>query len=53
VIKSRRWAEHVARRGERRAAYIIFVERPEGRKQFVRPRRRWVDNIEMDLQEVG
>jgi len=39
--------------GERRAAYRIFVERPEGRRQFVRPRHRWVDNIKMDLHEVG
>ena len=39
--------------GERRAAYGIFVERPEGRREFVRPRRRWEDNIKMGLQEVG
>jgi hypothetical protein len=35
-----------------RAAYRIFVGRPEGRRALGRPRRRWEDNIEMDLQEV-
>jgi len=51
VIKSRRmrWAGHVARMGEERGAYRVLVGKPEGK----RPRRRWVDNIRMDLQEVG
>jgi hypothetical protein len=55
VIKSRRmrWAEHIARMGEGRVAYRILVERPEGRRLLGRPRRRWEDNIKMDLQEVG
>src|SRR5215470_10217895 len=55
VIKSRRmrWAEHVARRGEGRGAYRILVGRPEGRRPLGRPRRRWEDNIKMDLREVG
>jgi hypothetical protein len=55
VIKSRRmrWAGHVARMGEGRGAYRIFVGRPEGRRPLGRPRRRWEDNIKMDLQEVG
>jgi hypothetical protein len=55
VIKSRRmrWAGHVARMGEKRGAYRILVERPEGRRPLGRPRRRWEDNIKMDLQEVG
>jgi hypothetical protein len=52
VIKSRRWAGHVARMGEKRDAYRILVGRPEGRRPLGRPRRRW-DNIKMDLQEVG
>jgi hypothetical protein len=39
--------------GEKRVAYGILVERPEGRRQLGRPRRRWEDNIKMDLQEVG
>jgi hypothetical protein len=53
VIKSRRmrWAGHVAREG--RGAYRILVGRPEGRRPLGRPRRRWEDNIKMDLQEVG
>jgi hypothetical protein len=55
VIKSRkmRWAGHVARMGEGRDAYRILVGRPEGRRRLDRPRRRWEDNIKMDLLEVG
>jgi hypothetical protein len=55
VIKSRRmrWAGHVARMGEGRGAYRILVGRPEGRRLLGRPRRRWENNIKMDLQEVG
>jgi hypothetical protein len=39
--------------GERRGAYRILVGRPEGRLSFGRPRRRWEDNIKMNVQEVG
>jgi hypothetical protein len=39
--------------GEGRGAYMILVGRPEGRRPLGRPRRRWEDNIKMDLQEVG
>ena len=55
VIKSRRmrWAGHVARMGEERMAYRVLVGKPEGRRPLGRPRRRWVDNITTDLQEVG
>jgi hypothetical protein len=55
VIKSRRmrWAGHVTRMGEGKGAYRILVGRPEGRRPLGRPRRRWEDNIKMDLQEVG
>ena len=55
VIKSRRmrWAGHVARMGERRGVYRVLVGKPEGKRLLGRPRRRWVDNIKMDLQEVG
>ena len=55
VIKSRRmrWAGHVGRMGEERGVYRVFVGKPEGRRPLGRPRRRWVDNIRMDLQEVG
>jgi hypothetical protein len=48
-----RWAGHVARMGENRGAYRILVRRPEGRRPLWRPRRRWEDNIKMDLQDVG
>jgi hypothetical protein len=55
MIKSRRmiWAEHVARMGEKRNAYRILVGKPEGRRPLGRPRRTWVDNIKMDLREIG
>jgi hypothetical protein len=39
--------------GEKRGAHTILVGRPEGRRPLGRPRRRWEDNIKMDLQEVG
>ncbi|KAJ4429616.1 hypothetical protein ANN_21802 [Periplaneta americana] len=54
-IESRRlrWAGHVARMGESRNAYRVLVGRPEGKKPIGRPRRRWEDNIKMDLREVG
>jgi hypothetical protein len=39
--------------GEKRNAYRILVGKPEGKRQLGRPRRRWVDNIKMDLREVG
>jgi hypothetical protein len=55
VIKSRRmrWAGHVARMGEERGVYRVLVGKSEGRRPLGRPSRRWVDNIRMDLQEVG
>ena len=55
VIKSRRMrcAGHVARMGEEREVYRVLVGKPEGKRPLGRPRRRWVDNIRMDLQEVG
>jgi len=55
VIKSRRmvWAGHVARVGEERGLYRVLVGKPEGRRPLGRSRRRWVDNIRTDLQEVG
>ena len=48
-----RWAGHVARMAERRGVYRFLVEKPEGKRPLGRPRRRWEDNIKMDLQEVG
>jgi hypothetical protein len=55
VIKARRmrWAGHVERVGEVRGAYNILVGRPEGRRPLGRHRRRWEDNINMDLTEIG
>jgi len=55
VIKSRkmRWTGHVARMDEERGVYRVLVRKLEGRRPLGRPRRRWVDNIRMDLQEVG
>ena len=55
VIKSRRlrWAGHVACMGEERGVYRVLVGKPEGKRPLGRPRCRWVDNIRMDLQEVG
>jgi hypothetical protein len=55
VIKSRRmrWAGRVQRMAEGRGAYRILMGRPEGRRPLGRPRRRWEDNIKMDLQDVG
>jgi hypothetical protein len=53
MIKSRRrWAMLVARMGTRRNAYRILVGNPEGRRPLGRPKRRWVDNIKMDLKYV-
>jgi hypothetical protein len=51
IIKSRRmrWARHVARMWEKRNAYSLLVGKPEGMRPLGRPRRRWVDNIRMDL----
>ena len=55
VIKSRRmrWAGHVARMGEEREVYRVLVGKAEGRRALERLRRRWVDNIRTNLQEVG
>ena len=55
VIKSRRirWAGHVARMEEGRGVHKVWVGKPEGKRPLGRPRRRWEDNIKMDLQEVG
>jgi hypothetical protein len=53
IIKSRRmrWAEHVARMGEKRNVYRLLVGKPEGKRPLRRPRRRWINNIKMDLGE--
>ena len=48
-----RWAGHVARMGEDRGVHRVLVWKPEGKRPLGRPRRRWGDNIKMDLREVG
>ena len=55
VVKSRRmrWAGHMGRMGEDRGVHRVLVGEPEGNRPLGRPRRRWEDNIKMDLQEVG
>jgi hypothetical protein len=55
MMKSRRmtWAWYVARMGEKRNAFRILVGKPEGKRPLGRPRRRWVDNIKIDLRETG
>ena len=55
VIKSGRirWAGHVARMEEGRGVHKVLVGKPEGKRPLGRPRRRWEDNIKIDLEEVG
>jgi hypothetical protein len=55
AVKSRRrrWAGHVARMGEDRGVHRLLVGSPEGKRPLGRLRRRWEDNIKMDIQEVG
>ena len=47
------WAGHVARMGEERGVYRVLLGKPEGRRPLGRPRRRWVANIRMDVNEMG
>jgi hypothetical protein len=55
LIKSRgmRWAGHVARMGEGKGVYRVLIGRPEGKRPLGRPRRRWEDNIKLDLGEIS
>jgi hypothetical protein len=55
IIKSRRmrWAGHVARMGGKRNAYRLLVGKPQGERPLGRPRRRLLDNVKMDLLEIG
>ena len=48
-----KWTGHIARMVGERGVYRVLVGKPEGKRPLGRPRRRWVDNIRMDLQEVG
>jgi hypothetical protein len=55
IMKSRRmrWAGHVARMWEKRKAYRLLAGTPEGKRPIGRPRRRWMNNIRIDLEKVG
>jgi hypothetical protein len=55
IIKARRmrWAGHVARMEEKRNVYRLLVGKPEGKRPLGRQRCRWIDNIKMDLLEIG
>jgi hypothetical protein len=53
IIKVIRWAGHVARMGAKRNVYRLLVGKLEGSRALGRPRCRWLDNIRMDLVEVG
>jgi hypothetical protein len=48
-----RWTRHVARMGEERRVYKVFVGKPEGKRPLGRPRHRWEDGVRMDLREIG
>jgi len=47
------WAGHVARKGEERKVYGVFVEKSEGKKPLGKPRRTWDDGIRMDIREIS
>jgi hypothetical protein len=48
-----RWAGRVALMGEKRNVYGLLVGKPEGKRPLGRPRRKWIDNIKMDLLVIG
>jgi hypothetical protein len=48
-----RWAGHFEREGEKRNMYRLLVGKPEEKRPLGRPRNRWIDNIKMDLLEIG
>jgi hypothetical protein len=52
-LRRMRWAVHVARIGAKRNAYRILAGKPEENRPLGKPRRRWMDNIKMDLREIG
>ena len=53
ILLFKRSKVNVARMGEERGLYRVLLGKLEGKRPLVRPRRRWVDNIRMDLQKVG
>jgi hypothetical protein len=52
-LKRMKWVGHVARMGEKRNVYRLLAGKPEGKRPLGRPRHRWMDNIKMDLLEIG
>jgi hypothetical protein len=52
-LRRMRWAAHVEQMGKKRNAYRVLVGKPVGKRPLARPRRNWVDNIKMDLREIG
>jgi hypothetical protein len=52
-LRRMRWVGHVSRMGEKRNAYRTLLGKSEGKRPLGRPRRKWVDNIKMDLREMG
>jgi hypothetical protein len=48
-----RWERHVARTGEKRTVYMLLVGKPQRKRPLGRPRLKWVDNINLDLVEIG
>jgi hypothetical protein len=52
-LRRMRWAGHVARKGAKLNSYRVFVGKPEGKRPLGSPRRRWEDNIKMDVRKIG
>jgi hypothetical protein len=52
-VEKMRWAGHVARMGEKRNVYRLLVRKPEGKRPLGRSRHSWIDNIKMNLLEIG
>jgi hypothetical protein len=52
-LRTMRWVGHVARMGEGRGVYRVLVGTPHGKRPLGRPRRRWEDNIKIDLRDIG
>jgi hypothetical protein len=52
-LRRMRWTGHVARMKKKKNVYNLLVGKPEGKRALGRPRRRWIDNIKMDLLEIG
>ena len=53
IVRVIKWAGHVARIEEGKSAFKILTDKPTGKRPLGRPRRRWEDNIRMDLEEIA